>query len=181
MRLFGTSGIRDIFGHDLVYLALKVGLATGSIYRSVVVGSDTRTSGDTLKHAVISGLLATGARCDDAGIVPTPTLGFVAREFAAGVVITASHNPAQYNGIKLVNPDGSAFDSDQQKQIEEMVLSKSPDVVPWAEIKGSNILDSAVKQHVERIVQDFPANLGLKVVLDCGCGAASVITPLMLR
>ena len=95
MGLFGTSGIRSLFDSSLVYLALQVGLAVGKLYGNVVVGSDTRTSSDALKHAVITGLLAAGARCEDAGVVPTPTLGFAARKFAAGVMITASHNPPE--------------------------------------------------------------------------------------
>ncbi|MEE9398780.1 MAG: phosphoglucosamine mutase, partial [Dehalococcoidales bacterium] len=121
MRLFGTSGIRRPFDSSLVNLAFKVGLAVGKSYNSVVVGSDTRTSGDALKHALISGLLAAGARCEDSGMVPTPTLAFIARKFSAGVMLTASHNPPHYNGIKLLNPDGAAFYHDQQKQIEEVV------------------------------------------------------------
>lgn len=181
MRLFGTSGIRALFDSGLVSLALKVGLAVGKVYGNVVVGSDTRISSDALKHALISGLLAAGARCEDAGIVPTPTLGFAARKFAAGVMITASHNPPEYNGIKLLNPDGSAFDSEQQKQVEDMVLSDSLEVAHWDEIKGSDVYRSAIEQHIERIMPDFPAGMKLKVVLDCGCGAASVITPYLLR
>ncbi len=181
MRLFGTSGIRALFDSGLVSLALKVGLAVGKVYGNVVVGSDTRTSSDALKHALISGLLAAGARCEDAGIVPTPTLALVARKFAAAVMITASHNPPEYNGIKLLNPDGSAFDSEQQKQIEEMVFSDSLEVATWDEIKGGDVYCSAIEQHIERIIPDFPTGLKLKVVLDCGCGAASVITPYLLR
>ena len=119
MGLFGTSGIRARFDENLVNLALKVGLVVGKLHGNVVVGSDTRTSSDTMKHAVISGLLAAGSGCEDAGVVPTPTLGFAARKFAAGVMITASHNPQEYNGIKLLNPDGSGFTSAQQKQIEK--------------------------------------------------------------
>jgi len=164
----------------LVYLALQVGLAVGKLYGNVVVGSDTRTSSDALKHAVISGLLAAGSQCEDAGVVPTPTLGFVAREFDAGVMITASHNPPQYNGIKLLNPDGAGFDSAQQAQVEE-ALNDSPAVAPWDEIKSSDIYHGAVERHIERIIQDFPARFKVKVALDCGCGAASVITPHLLR
>jgi phosphoglucosamine mutase len=181
MQLFGTSGIRDIVDEGLVYLALKVGLAVGKTYDNVVVGRDPRTSGDVLKHALISGLLASGARCSDAGIVPTPTLAFAARGFDAGVMITASHNPPEYNGIKLWNPDGSAFDLSQQKQIEEMVAADSLGIAPWGEIKESGFLDDAVERHVDRILQDFEADLKLKVVVDCGCGAASVITPYLLE
>ena len=181
MGLFGTSGIRAIVDKNLVHLALKVGLAVGKTYGNVVVGSDTRTSSDALKHAVISGLLVAGARCEDAGVVPTPTLGFAARKFDAGVMITASHNPPEYNGIKLLNADGSAFDSYQRQQVEEMVLNDSLGIAPWGEFKESGIHDGAIAQHIERIIQDFPAGLKLKVVLDCGCGAASVVTPYLLK
>lgn len=181
MRLFGTSGIRRPFDSSLVNLAFKVGLAVGKSYNSVVVGSDTRTSGDALKHALISGLLAAGARCEDSGMVPTPTLAFIARKFSAGVMLTASHNPPHYNGIKLLNPDGAAFYHGQQKQIEEMVASDSLRVAQWDKVRESGIYTGAVEQHIKRVMQDFPSGLKLRVVLDCGCGAASVITPYLLK
>ncbi|MBA7664555.1 Phosphoglucosamine mutase [subsurface metagenome] len=181
MGLFGTSGIRGIVNRDLICLAFKVGVAVGKEHGNVVVGSDTRTSNDVMKHALISGLLAAGARCGDAGVVPTPTLAFASREFDAGVMVTASHNPPEYNGLKLWNSDGSAFGSSQQDQIEEMVLSDSPGVAPWAEIKNVSLHLGAVEQHVTRILQDFPARLKVRVVVDAGCGAASVITPYLLE
>ena len=181
MQLFGTSGIRRLANEGLIQLALKVGLAVGNVCGSAVVAGDTRTSSDAMKHAVISGLLAAGSRCYDAGVMPTPTLALVARRFDVGVMITASHNPPQYNGIKLLNPDGSAFDSSQRKQIEEMVSGDSLSVAPWNEIKNGSTYEGAVEQHIERILQDFPSPLRLKVVLDCGCGAGSVITPYLLR
>jgi phosphoglucosamine mutase len=181
MRLFGTSGIRAIVDKSLVNLAFKVGLAVGKLYSGVVVGSDTRTSSDAMKHALISGLLSAGSRCEDTGIVPTPTLAFTARRFDAGVMITASHNPPEYNGMKLLNPDGSAFDHRQQKQLEEMIFSDSPEVTSWEEIKQSSLYSQAVEEHIQRILQDFPPGLRCKVVVDCGCGAASVITPNLLR
>ena len=181
MRLFGTSGIRNLFDESLVNLALKTGMAVGKTYDSVVVAGDTRTSSDAMKHAVISGLLAAGAQCEDAGVVPTPTLGLATRKFDAGVMITASHNPPEYNGIKLFNPDGSSFGSGQQEQIEEIILSESIGVAPWREVKKLRTYNGAIEQHVERILQGFPAELKLKVVLDCGCGAASVITPCLLK
>ena len=181
MQLFGTSGIRRLADKNLIQLALRVGLAVGKVYGSVVVGSDTRTSSDAMKHALISGLLAAGSRSCDAGVIPTPTLAFAAREFDAGAMITASHNPPEYNGIKLLNPDGSAFDSYQRKQVEGMILDGSLSVALWDKIKSSSIYSGAVDRHIEHILRDFPGGLELKVVLDCGCGAASVVTPYLLR
>jgi phosphoglucosamine mutase len=113
--------------------------------------------------------------------MPTPTLALAAKRFDTGVMITASHNPPQYNGIKLLNPDGSAFDSNQSKRIEEIVLSESFSITPWNEVRHCNIYEQAVERHIERIMQDFPRTLKLKVVLDCGCGAAAVITPYLLK
>jgi len=181
MQLFGTSGIRSIANKDLIQLAQKVGLAVGNVYGRVVVGSDTRTSSEAMKHAFISGLLAAGCGGYDAGVIPTPTLALAARKFDAGAMITASHNPPEYNGMKLLNPDGSAFGSHQRQQIEEMVLSDSSNVAPWDEIKSSSLYSGAIEQHIQRILPDFPARPKLRVVVDCGCGAASVITPHLLR
>lgn len=180
MTLFGTSGIRRLADRDLVELALQVGLAVGSIYSHVIIGRDTRTSGSTLRHAVTSGLLAAGARCSDAGVLPTPTLAYVTREFEAGVMITASHNPPQYNGLKLLNPDGSAFSSQQQKQIEDLANGSSAINVQWDKMQSGVNYSTAVEKHVARIMQDFPGELKLKVVVDSGCGAAYFITPHLL-
>ncbi|MBI4283541.1 MAG: phosphoglucosamine mutase [Chloroflexi bacterium] len=181
MHLFGTSGIRRITDRGLVELALKVGLAVGKVYGEVIVGSDTRTSSDALKYAFISGLLTAGASSYDAGVIPTPTLALAARKFQAGAMITASHNPPEYNGIKLFNPDGSAFDASQREQIEGTVLSGSFSDVPWGEIKNLSIYNGAIEEHIEHILKDFPGEFKLKVTLDCGCGAASVITPNLLE
>ena len=181
MRLFGTSGIRGIADNDLLQLALKIGLAVGKAYGNVVVGCDTRTSSDAMKHAFISGLLAAGSRCCDAGVIPTPTLAFATREFDAGAMITASHNPPEYNGMKLLNPDGSAFNSSQRKQIEEMIFNDSLTVAPWDKIQSSSIYEGAIAKHVERILQNFSSKFKLKVVIDCGCGAASLVTPYILE
>lgn len=180
MQLFGTSGIRAVADKGLMQLALKIGLAVGNVYSNVVVGCDTRTSSPAMKHALISGLLAAGSRCCDDGVIPTPTLAFAAREFDAGAMITASHNPPEYNGIKLLNRDGSAFDYQQRKQIEEAVLDDSSLAAPWHEIKAGNIHNEAIEQHVERILHDFPTGIKLKVVVDSGCGATYMITPYLL-
>lgn len=181
MQLFGSSGIRRVADKSLLELTLKVGLAVGRLYGNVVVGSDTRTSSDSVKHAFISGVLAAGSGCSDAGVMPTPTLAWATRGFQAGAMITASHNPPEYNGIKLLNPDGSAFDAEQRGRIEDVILSDSLATAPWGEMKSHRVYEGAIEQHIEHILQDFPDELKLKVVLDCGCGAASVITPYLLR
>ena len=179
MQLFGTSGIRRIADAELVQLALMVGLAVGRAYGSVVMAGDTRTSTGAVKSALGAGLLAAGARVMDAGVVPTPTLALAAREFEAAAMVTASHNPPEYNGIKLINPDGSAFRTDQQQQVETVVAA-SPAAAGWDKFGGISSYNGAVAGHVERIRRDFPGEFGLRVVLDCGAGAASVITPGLL-
>ncbi len=181
MSLFGTSGIRRIADEGLAQLALEVGLVAGGIYPDVVVGCDTRTSGGAIKHALLSGLLSAGSRCCDAGMVSLPTLAYAARGYHAGAMITASHNPPEYNGIKLINPDGSAFDSRQQGQIEKVVAAGAFAASRWQDIDGGSAYDGAVAEHIEGIIQDSPAPLKLRVVVDGGCGAASLVTPALLR
>jgi len=181
MGLFGSSGIRAVFNKDLLTRAFRVGLAVGGRYERVIVGTDTRTSRDAMKHAVISGLLAAGAECHDAGITPTPTLAYVTRQFDVGVMITASHNPPEYNGVKLLNPDGSSFDTAQQKETEKEILAESFETAHWKKIKNSAVFNGAIEQHIDGILQNFPVKLGIKAVVDAGCGAASEVTPLMLE
>jgi phosphoglucosamine mutase len=181
MSLFGSSGIRTVFNKELLNIAFRVGLGVGKQYGNVVVGTDTRTSRDAMKHAVISGLLASGARCSDAGITPTPTLAFITREFDAGVMITASHNPPEYNGVKLLNPDGSSFDLIQQAQIEEAILAESFEVAKWGEIKHCGVYEDAIDHHIDSIISHFPEKLKIKVVVDAGCGAGSEVTPRLLK
>ncbi len=180
MKLFGSSGIRAVYNRDLLETAFRVGLAVGKRYRHVIVGRDTRTSGDAMNHAVISGLLASGAKCSDAGIAPTPTIAYITREFDAGIMITASHNPPEYNGLKLLNPDGSSFDAAQQAEIENMILECAYEYVGWEEIKQCEAYGGAIERHINGILADFPQKLGIKVVVDAGGGAASEVTPRLL-
>jgi phosphoglucosamine mutase len=181
MGLFGTSGIRRIADRNLLEIALRTGLALGRMHRTVVVARDTRSSGSALKHALISGLLSAGSECYDAGLVPTPTLAFATRHFDAGVMITASHNPPNYNGLKIFNPDGSSYVSGQQVELERMLAGPLP-TASWQEIEEDCLtFQDAVDEHVEHIMEQVSLPKGLRVVVDCDCGAASVITPLLLR
>ena len=181
MRFFGTSGIRAVFNQDLVNLAFRVGLAVGKNYKNTVIATDTRTSGDVMKHAVMSGLLSAGAGCQDAGIAPTPTLAYATRLFDVGVMITASHNPDEYNGIKLLNPDGSSFTVQQQEDIEDEITSEELAPSSWEEIRRSSLYKGAIEGHIGFIVSRFPDGLKLKVVVDAGSGAASEVTPGMFQ
>ncbi|UCD09331.1 MAG: phosphoglucosamine mutase [Dehalococcoidales bacterium] len=181
MKLFGTSGIRRIADGSLVELALKAGMVAGKLYGDIVVGGDTRTSTEALKYAFISGALISGADCTDVGLVPTPTLAIAAEKSRAGVMITASHNPPEYNGLKFINPDGSAFNLTQQTQIEEMILTGEQSSVNWDSFGNLRTSEDAVNNHIDRILSNITGQFKVRVVLDCGGGAASVITPVLLR
>jgi phosphoglucosamine mutase len=181
MGLFGSSGVRGIVTKEFISSAFSLGFAVGNSCQSLVIGSDTRTSGDVMKFAFASALLAKGCRVFDAGIAPTPTIAYAARNFHAGAIITASHNPPQYNGVKLVNPDGSAFDSLQREEIEKAIRQGGLELTSWDKMEECRVYPQAIEEHCKRILQDFPQGAKLKVVVDCGCGAASLITPILLR
>jgi phosphoglucosamine mutase len=162
-------------------LCLKVGMAVGQQYPRLVIGRDTRTSGEAVRDAVTAGALAAGATVADAGILPTPTLALAAESLDAGIMITASHNPPEYNGIKLWNPDGSAFNLRQQQQIEDAVLGDGLTGARWQEMGHAVTYPDAVRRHIARIRREIPETINLKVALDCACGAGTMITPYLLR
>lgn len=178
--LFGSSGIRGLANREITPgLALKIGLAVGSLHGSCVIGHDPRTSGEMIEHAVISGLLSAGCSVTRIGMVSTPTLAFAARNYDCGVMVTASHNPPEYIGVKLWNSNGMAFDTKQQDEVESLIKNSSYKLAEWSGI-GRVSEAYAVEEHAENIL-DKVGSASLKVVVDCGCGAASTITPYVLR
>ncbi|MGB8216446.1 MAG: phosphoglucosamine mutase [Candidatus Methanoperedens sp.] len=180
MALFGSSGIRGLANREITpELALKVGLALGSMHDSAVIGRDPRTSGEMIEYAVISGLLSAGCNVTRVGMVSTPTLAYAARNHDCGVMVTASHNPPEYGGIKLWNRDGMAFDSKQQDEIESVIQNKTWKMAEWNSIGRVNEAN-VIEEHAELILGKVGRS-SLKVVVDCGCGAASTITPYVLR
>jgi len=180
MALFGSSGIRGLSNMEITpELALNVGLAVGSFHRSAVIGRDPRTSGEMIEHAIISGLLSAGCDVTRVGMVPTPTLAYAARNYDCGVMITASHNPPEYGGIKLWNRNGLAFDTPQQDEIESIIRDRKWKIAKWDGIGRVNEND-VIEDHAKMILEKV-GKASLKVVVDCGCGAASVITPYLLR
>lgn len=115
MKLFGSSGIRGIANTEVgVDLALRIGEIVGACGSSTVIGRDPRIAAPMIEKALVSGIVSAGCDVTLAGLVTTPTLAYASKEYDCGVMITASHNPSEYVGIKLWNPDGMAFDSRQQ-------------------------------------------------------------------
>ena len=179
--LFGSSGIRGLVNHEMtIDLAQAVGAAIGGQYRRVVIGKDVRTSGDMIACALSSGIMSCGGDVYDAGIVPTPTLAHATRDYDCGIMITASHNPPEYNGIKIWNPDGSSFDDDQMEDIENVVRLLKFKKVDWRTVGTKFTHEGAVESHIE-IISRLVDPIAAKVVVDCGCGATSIITPRLLR
>src|SRR5574337_1099203 len=181
MARFGSSGIRGLANVDVTpSLALQVGQVVGELYNSALIGRDPRTTGPMLASALIAGVLSAGADAVDAGLVSTPTLARGAAEYGCGVVITASHNPAPYNGIKLWNPDGMAFDERQQEEIEAALDAGRFRTASWDSVGYLSIREDLVAQHIDAILSEVgPARL--RVVVDCACGATATITPFLLR
>jgi phosphoglucosamine mutase len=181
MKLFGSSGIRGIANKDVTpELALKVGLVLGSRKKTAVIGRDPRVSAPMIEHALIAGLTASGCDVTEVGLVTTPTLAYAARDYECGVMVTASHNPSEYVGIKLWNPDGMAFDSAQQDEIEKAIEEENFTRVPWNLIGKFEEDGNAIRAHMNRI-KKLVGSSSLKIVLDCGCGAGGTISPYLLQ
>ncbi|MEN4018470.1 MAG: phosphoglucosamine mutase [Methanobacterium sp.] len=187
-RLFGTFGVRRLANTELTpEFASKIAASYGSLVKGkVAVGGDTRTSTEMIKHAVISGLLSSGCDVVDLGFLPTPALQYAVRNYYdAGIIITASHNPAEYNGLKLVDFDGIGTPDETELKIEEMFFNDAPDRVSWDEIgeleKNSSILEEYIQEVIKRVDADTIGNAKLKVIVDCGSGAACFTTPYILR
>jgi phosphoglucosamine mutase len=182
MKYFGTSGIRRIADTELIRIAQLTGLSVGTTYKKVLVGTDTRVSNESVKAALISGLLMTGCEVYDAGVAPTPTIAYAGRSFDCAAMITASHNPPEYNGIKMLNPDGSPFTNEQQKTIEDVIDGITQPVYSPTACSRVKSFDTAVEDHIKKITELIPGDFKkVKVVLDpCG-GAATMITEKLLR
>ncbi len=176
---FGSSGIRGVANTEITPLsALDFGLAVGSLYHEVVIGHDPRISGQMIEHAVVAGLLSAGCEVLKAGMVPTPTLALASKD-RCGIMITASHNPARYIGMKVFK-DGMSLETGRQEEIEELLDNKKFARAGWEKTGSLGEMGTAVRNHSEVILKNA-GNANLKVVVDCGCGAASVITPYVLR
>jgi phosphomannomutase / phosphoglucomutase len=139
-----------------------------------------------IKHAVISGLISAGCDVIDMGILPTPTVQYAVRNYYdGGVIITASHNPSHDNGIKFVDADGIGIPDDMEEKIEDIFFGENPQRVSWDEIgqvyEDSNLIQEYVQNVISRVDGEAIKNAKLKVLVDCGSGAACFTTPYILR
>ena len=174
--MFGTSGIRGPVGEDVTAdLALRVGRALGVETDRVVIGRDPRESGHLLRDALSAALRESGTDVIDLGMAATPT---VARAVAwkdadAGVSVTASHNPAPDNGIKLWQPSGQAFDDPMQDRLVERIESGETDLQPWDRLGTETTVDART-HHVEALAAAVEIEDPPEVVVDLGNGAGGV-------
>ncbi|MDD1663827.1 MAG: phosphoglucosamine mutase [Methanomicrobiales archaeon] len=184
-RLFGTNGVRGVVGQDMnPELVLRIGAALGSMRKGcIAVGRDTRTSGVALASALAAGLMATGSDVVDLGVLPTPALQYIVRgRFAAGAMVTASHNPPEYNGVKVIDTDGTEMGDREVIQLEDRLFSRRFDLSPWNRVGRQTSAPGMIEEYLAAVVGYFPPGIGdgITVVVDPGSGAGSGTTPEIL-
>jgi len=187
-KLFGTSGIRGKIGSEITLdVAINVGMAiatyAGGKGSNIVLGYDSRTSNVMIENAVTAGILQCGCNVLKMGMAPTPLVGYATMKLNtdAGIMITASHNPPEYNGIKLWNPDGMAYRQDQERVIEEIIHEKIFKTVSWENIGKIEEVKYVVSDYIKDLLDQADVKPGIKVVVDCANGAASYLSPIILR
>ncbi len=192
-RLFGTDGIRGIANQYPMTtdIAMKVGIGTAYLFKSrhrrpkIVIGKDTRLSGYMIENAITAGICAMGVDVLLLGPLPTPGIAFITASMRAdaGIVISASHNPYEYNGIKIFANTGFKLPDDVEAEIERLVLSGEVESLPRpdvAEIGRARRIDDAQGRYIVFLKNTFPRNQtleGMRIVLDCAHGAAYRVAP----
>lgn len=186
-RLFGTDGVRGVANKELTYeLALSIGKAAAKVLAgelgrkpTVMIGKDTRASGDMLEAALTAGLCSVGANVLAVGIVPTPAVAYLVERYGcdAGIMISASHNPCEYNGIKIFQSTGYKLDDAIEEEIEAIVLDNAEEIPmkTGGEVGNRLYCKTAVKDYVDHVVSTTDVRFdGMKIALDCANGSASV-------
>ena len=184
-RMFGTDGVRGVAGTELtIDLAMKLGQAGAYVLTkekahqpTIVVGCDTRISGGMLANALMAGICSVGANAVYMGVMPTPAIAYLTRKHKvdAGVVISASHNPMEFNGIKFFNGDGYKLSDQLEDEIEELIRNGLQDIrMPVGKGIGTvHYRMDAREEYVSFIKETVPIDLsGRKIVIDCAEGAA---------
>ncbi len=192
-KLFGTDGIRGVANKYPITadLALNLGKAVAHVFKSetdyprIIVGRDTRVSGHLLEHAIVSGICSMGVDAIRVGVMTTPGIAYLSWSVRAdaGIVISASHNPFEDNGIKIIGGDGYKLSDEKEEQIEEYILTpeKLYDLYPEPEDLGrSSFLTDAKGLYIGFLKSTIPKNItleGMKIALDCANGAAYKVAP----
>ncbi len=192
-KLFGTDGVRGIANTELTgRLAYELGRAGAYVLTKetshtpkILVGMDTRISGDMLEAALTAGICSVGAHAVLAGIVPTPAVAYLVRKYKldAGIVISASHNPVEYNGIKFFNSEGYKLRDELENMIEEIVLSDRDDLPkPTGEFIGTkSVAEEALDDYIDFLTASGKVKFnGIKVAIDCANGASYKAAPIAL-
>ncbi|MBQ1805188.1 MAG: phosphoglucosamine mutase [Oscillospiraceae bacterium] len=189
-KLFGTDGIRGVVGENLtVDLAFRTGKAIAAVLKEekgskplVTIGKDTRISSDMLESALIAGICAVGGDVMPLGVLPTPAVAYltVSKGADAGIVISASHNPYEHNGIKVFNQFGYKLPDATEAKIEEKILSFAD--IPAATRDEIGVLHHGLRQAKEEYINHLAGTIesdlaGLRVLVDCSNGAASTTAP----
>jgi len=189
-RLFGTNGIRGIVNDTMnAKLAMEVGMAIATYLENkgtVLIGTDTRLSKDMLKSAVTSALLSGGCNVVDVGTAPTPAIQYMIPRMGAnlGVIITASHNPPQWNGIKCADADGTELAREKEEVIEDIYFKKAFKTSEWdtvGKLTSAEVITTYIDGIVEKINVQAIKEANMKVVLDCANGAASYSSPYLFE
>jgi len=189
-RILSISGLRGVIGDGLdpeYVTRFAAALGTMCDGGTVVVSRDGRSTGSMLKHAVMSGLLATGCRVVDARVATTPTCGVLVShlEAAGGLQITASHNPIEWNGLKPISSEGSVFNADLGRRLIELLASGPLTYRRYDELGWVTDLEDPSGPHIERVLQQVDVKAirarQFKVVLDCNHGSGSVAGPRLLE
>lgn len=192
-KLFGTDGVRGIANTELTNeLAYKLGrfgahvLSEGNHKAKIIIGKDTRVSGDMLESALIAGVLSAGCEVIKVGVVPTPAIAYLVRHLNldAGVMISASHNPVEYNGIKFFNKDGFKLNDEIEEKIEDFILNDKdlPNNPSGTEIGRKTEMYKGIELYNDYVLSTTDITLeGLKVAVDCANGAAFEAAYLALK
>ena len=187
-RLFGTFGVRRTANDVLTpEFASRLAACYGSqIQGTVAVGGDTRTSTPMLKEAVKAGLLSSGCDVVDLGILPTPGVQYAVRKYYdGGVMITASHNPPKYNGLKFLDEYGIGIPDEMDLAIEKLYFDEEPIRVEFSEIgqiyHNDKIIDEYVDEAISKVDAGAIREANLKVVVDCGSGAGCFTAPYLIQ
>jgi phosphomannomutase/phosphoglucomutase len=189
-KMFGTNGVRGIINEEFtVDLVLKLGRAIGSVLGpgQIALGRDSRMGGAMYRSGLTAGLLSTGCSVTDLGLVPTPTLQFMVPRLncVAGVMITASHNPPEFNGLKVMGANGIEVSREIEDQIEAKYHSSEFTVADWKNIGHVDFDDRALNQYLTGIKSHLDVesirNRNLTVVIDCANSVGAQATPQLLR